>query len=183
MQNKKSNVILIDEEIENIKTNKTNIFFPLALPTSKINEFTKLYLNNKSINYIYKYELDDQSIFIYRIKINEPIKLNYPEKGEIRPYFIRKKFQEYISYYCIISYYNYKNNFIYDLDWKIQGKNDTRRNFNIYAFDRVYITLIYLLYLQKLKEDKDILKDFLNEQINKLDASLNINFTEFLLLL
>ena len=169
--------------ISNIETNITNIIFSLTLPTSKINEFTQIYLNNKSINYIDKYELNNQSIFIYHIKINEQMHLKHPEKGEIKPYFIRNKLKEYNYYYCDINYFYCKNNFFYDLDWKMQEKNKSRIEFNMNTIDRVYITKYFILYLEKLKEDKIILQDFITNQLDELNLGINISFTEFLLLL
>ena len=113
---------LRDETNIGNKVNITNLIFSVIVPTSILTELTPLYLNKKEIISKIIFEYEKLTIYIYHLKIQDDyinININKNKKQEIIPYYYKGE----ECYYCYLNYKYFKNNFFYDLNWKIKGKN------------------------------------------------------------
>ena len=163
---------------EQLLDDSTNIIFSITIPKKHIKEFTQLYLNNNPVQNAYNFEFKENIILIYHIKVREDL-----PRGKLEPYFMRYLNNEYYYYYCTINYFSNKNNFIYNIKWKTQVKDNKRIDLDMNIFNQNVLIYFYFLYLQRLNEKIALIKDLIIQRIEKFDTDDRINFTEFLFLL
>ena len=166
------------------ESNKTNIILSLVFPKAIIKELSDIYINKNPVVCKYNFKYKDHIINIYHIEIEEQKYNKKYQKEEIEPYFSRNHYFKKYTYICQINFIHYKNNFYYNLDWRRKEIFNPHFEFDIAnSFDHTYLVHYYFLYLKEKKESLDIIKDLLNQEINRLNSNQNYNFNEYLSIL